>query len=91
MNDALKTVRKNGYAVVVKYYECPENPREWDNLGKLFLKTRSVHVTECTDDEMKEARVKVPVYMYKHSGVILKASTDGNPFSCPWDSGLVGR
>ena len=90
MNDALKTVRKNGYAVVVKYYECPENPREWDNLGKLFLQARSVHVTECTEDEMKEARVKVPVYMYKHGGVILKASTDGNPFSCPWDSGLVG-
>ena len=90
MNDAVKVVRANGYAVVVKYDECPESPREWDNLGKLFLKTRSVYNTECTEKEMRKARVRVPVYKYEHSGVILKASTDGNPFSCPWDSCLAG-
>lgn len=91
MNDAIKIVRENGHtAVVVKYDECPENPREWSNLGKLFLKTSSVYDTECTEEEMKTARVRVPVYKYEHSGIILKASTDGNPFSCPWDSGLAG-
>lgn len=90
MNDVVKVVRANGYAVVVKYDNCPESPREWGNLGKLFLKTRSVCNTECTEGEMKAARVKVPVYKYEHSGVILKASTDGNPFYCPWDSCLAG-
>ena len=90
MNNAVKVVRKNGYAVVVEYDDCPENPREWSNLGKLFLKTRSVHATECTEEEMETALVKVPVYKYEHSGVILKASTNGNLFSCPWDSCLAG-
>ena len=90
MNNAVKVVRKNGYAVVVEYDDCPENPREWSNLGKLFLKTRSVNVTECTEEEMETARVKVPVYKYEHSGIVLKASTNGNPFLCPWDSGLAG-
>lgn len=90
MNNAIKIIRKNGYAAVVEYDDCPENPREWDNLGRIFLKTRSVHVTEFTKEEMETACVRVPVYKYEHSGIVLKASTDGNPFSCPWDSGLAG-
>ena len=28
----------------------------------------------------------LPVYLYDHSGITLKTS----PFSCPWDSGMVG-
>ena len=90
MGNAVKVVRYNGYAVVVKYDECPESPREWGNLGKLFLKTRSVYKTECKEDGLEKARVKIPVYKYEHSGVCLQASTGGNPFSCPWDSCLAG-
>ena len=88
--DYVKMSRTNGYAVVVKYDRYSESPREWDNLSKLFLRTRSVNVQECTEDEMRNARVRVPVYKYEHSGVCLQASMDGNPFSCPWDSCLAG-
>ncbi len=90
MSDYVEIVRSNGYAVVVKYDNSADSPREWDNLGRLFLRTRSVNEQECTEEEMKKARVRVPVYKYEHSGIILKASTDGNPFSCPWDSCLAG-
>lgn len=31
-----------------------------------------------------------PVYAYVHSGVAIRATTGGNPFGCPWDSGLSG-
>lgn len=86
MNEALKIVRDGDYAIAVHYDSDAESPREWDNLGKLFLRTRSINVCECTEDEMNSARVRIPVYKYEHSGIILKASMNGNPFSCPWDS-----
>ena len=33
--------------------------------------------------------IGLPVYVYQHSGVLIQAS-EGNPFSCPWDSGQSG-
>jgi hypothetical protein len=33
--------------------------------------------------------IGLPVYVYEHGGVIIKAE-EGNPFSCPWDSGQSG-
>ena len=34
--------------------------------------------------------IVIPVYLYSHSGTTIKASENGDPFSCPWDSGQVG-
>lgn len=34
--------------------------------------------------------IVVPLYMIDHSGTAYRASFEGNPFSCPWDSGRVG-
>jgi hypothetical protein len=33
--------------------------------------------------------VGLPVYVYEHGGCIIRAA-EGNPFSCPWDSGQSG-
>lgn len=90
MSDVVKVVRTKGHAIVIKYDKDADSPREWSNLGKLFLRTRSVNNQECTEDEMRSARVRVPVYKYEHSGIVLKASLNGNPFSCPWDSCMAG-
>ena len=90
MSDALRIERFNDYAVVVGYDPCPSSPREWDNLGKLWLQSRSVSLKECDEKELGKARIKIPVYKYEHSGVVLKASEDGNPFTCPWDSCRIG-
>lgn len=86
MNEAVKIVRKNNYAVCVYPDSYPESPREWDNLGKLFLKTRSVYKTECTEEDVKKAPVRLQVYKYEHSGISLSTS----PFNDPWDSCLAG-
>ena len=30
------------------------------------------------------------LWLYDHSGITMSATTGGNPYSCPWDSGQVG-
>ena len=90
MNEAVKVVRKNNCAVCIYPDSDPSSPREWDNLGKLFLQTRSVWRTECTEDDVREAVVKLPVYKYEHSGVALSTRNDCYPFNDRWDSCLAG-
>lgn len=90
MGDAVKIVKKNGCAVAVYYDTCAESPREWDNLGKLFLRTRSIHVTECEEEDVKRAAVRLPVYKYEHSGISLGTDNTKYPFNDPWDSCLAG-
>lgn len=34
--------------------------------------------------------IGLPVYVYQHGGCIIRAEGNGNPFSCPWDSGQSG-
>lgn len=34
--------------------------------------------------------IVLPLFLYDHSGTVYRASLEGNPFSCPWDSGRVG-
>jgi len=31
-----------------------------------------------------------PLYLYQHGGTCYRPSREGNPFSCPWDSGRIG-
>lgn len=90
MLDAVKIVRKGTCAVKVVYDCEPESPRDWENLGKLHLDTRSVCVKECERDDIEKARVKLPVYKYEHSGVALSTSNASYPFNDRWDAGLAG-
>jgi hypothetical protein len=42
------------------------------------------------EDHMKEmSAIKLKIYLYDHSGITIKAA-ESNPFSCPWDSGMIG-
>jgi hypothetical protein len=34
--------------------------------------------------------VAFPLYLFDHSGITIRMSSGGNPFHCPWDSGMVG-
>jgi hypothetical protein len=51
------------------------------NLGKLNGDEAREYIESAPEDAMK-----IPVYIYQHSGIALSTS----PFSCPWDSGQVG-
>lgn len=72
----------------------PQSPREWDNLGTVFVAHRrydfsDVNAEDIRDDngQIDDARyIHLPIYMYDHSGITVRTT----PFSCPWDSGQVG-
>ena len=73
----------------------------WDDLGDHLGTIYSNHrrwnpdnhkVEEILDDENRpdsENYVYVPIWMYEHSGITIKAC-GSNPYSCPWDSGCAG-
>jgi hypothetical protein len=74
---------------VLKIYQDqdPMSPREWDNLGTIYHWHRRYELgTRISPDDDLPKGVKIPVYMYDHSGVTI--STEA--FSCGWDSGQVG-
>jgi hypothetical protein len=78
------------------------DPREWDNLGKMVCFNRNYSLGDNTTirheefdswDEMEaylikeyKAEVILPLYLYDHSMITM--NTTG--FSCRWDSGQVG-
>jgi hypothetical protein len=75
----------------------PLNPRvDCDSFGKMVCfhgryRLGDKHQYHTPDDfhcsdEFKKAIVKLPLYLYDHSGITMSTV----PFSCPWDSGQVG-
>lgn len=96
---AIHTETLGDYKLTIHYDPDPINWRkEGETLGTLFCKHRRYNLSDegaedafTETDEGRKMRddifVAVPVYMYEHSGIQLRA---GKPFSDPWDSGLVG-
>lgn len=92
--DAVETITEQNAQIDIYYDECPESPREWDNLGTMALFHRRYDVPnednltpeECNRIVNSADYICLNVYMYDHSGVSL--NTTG--FSCPWDSGQLG-
>jgi len=84
-----------GCTIKIEYDTDPMDPRkEFHTLGTIFA---LCHNRTLSDDDAEDPRewtreeqdqyISLPVYMYDHSGVLLSTT----PFSCPWDSGQVGR
>ena len=77
-----------------------ESPLEWEsNLSKMIFFNKRNNLGdkhEYTDLEefeeseeyrqVKETGIILPVYIYEHSGITIAL----NPFSCRWDSGILG-
>jgi len=88
--------------LIVTYDDCAESPREWDNLTKMLFFGKHKYLGDKhninADDyngwnELEEAIKKEydvvmikKVYAYIHSGMTISTQ----PFSCPWDSGVLG-
>ena len=75
----------------------PENPREWDNAGRMVCWHRRYNLGDTHAfavpaefnewwAEHGEGVLLFPLYLYDHSGITISMA----PFSCPWDSGQVG-
>lgn len=91
----LKDADNNLYKLEIKYDECPESPREWDNVctilsgkGHWNIADEGFAMTREEADEIlnKPDTYYKPIYMYEHSGQTISLS----PFGDPWDSGLCG-
>jgi hypothetical protein len=92
------------YTFELRYDECPENPisEEFDCPIKLIISHRRYelghkHNVNFSDFENADKLLEylkteysykywLPVYMYEHSGISLSV----NPFSCRFDSGIIG-
>lgn len=94
--------RKTGMVLVIEQDNDPENPREWDTLGKMVCFHKRYNLGDEHDlnsvdfgtwDDMEThlyekmgACLVLPLYLYDHSGITISTA----PFSCPWDSGQIG-
>ena len=56
MNENLlvKTVEENGHTIKIYYDECPDSPREWDNLGTIYANSRSCNPDNKNIEELIE-------------------------------------
>jgi len=97
-----KVLSKNGYTLSVEPDDCgtDNDPRQWDNLGKMVcfhgrynlgdkhdFKTPQDFKAYLEGDEFgSEVVVKLPLYLYDHSGITMSTSS----FNDSWDSGQVG-
>lgn len=77
--------------------DMPESPRDEDcNFGTMACWHRranlgDVQISDAQEyvDELPEGSLVLGLWLYEHSGMTIQAG-DANPFSCGWDSGLVG-
>lgn len=95
-----------GRTVVIYCDTDAPNPREWDNLATLCCWHRRENLGDrqipgmgeqalrdlLTNTEGEEVLAIVPLWLYQHSGMSMRASKGrpGYPFNCQWDSGQVG-
>ena len=100
--ESIDTFDVDGYRVKIVYDNDADDPRYWDNLGKMvcFHKKYKLGDKHYFDadvyngwEDMKEhityledVCVILPLYLYDHSGITISTT----PFNDRWDSGQVG-
>jgi len=100
--ESIETFDVDGYRVKIVYDNDADDPRSWDNLGKMVCfhkryKLGDKHHFNSDDydgwEDMKEhiiiledVCVILPLYLYDHSGITISTT----PFNDRWDSGQVG-
>lgn len=93
--ETILTEEYKTYTIKVVVDEYAENPREWDNFGKMICFHNRYNLGDKHDFDIEEFKefiekndkiIALPLYLYDHSGITISTS----PFSCQWDSGQVG-
>jgi len=75
-------MRYKNYDIKIEQDECPDSPRNWDNLGTIFAPRNHIGEVETLPD----GAIMLHLYVYSHGGETIRTS----PFSCSWDSGQIG-
>ena len=95
MEDVIKEIDYKGHKIQVFHDGDAESPREWENLGTMYCvhpryrlgdkeELTKEDITVMVEDTLNN--YSLPLYLYDHSGLAIQT----DPFTCPWDSGLVG-
>ncbi|MDX1421568.1 MAG: hypothetical protein R3322_00420 [Kiloniellales bacterium] len=82
--------------IKVLHDDYPASPREWENIGVMVcwhdryrLGDEQVREPQLCVDDLPAGTVVLPLWLYDHGGITMSAGSE-NPFSCEWDSGVVG-
>ena len=79
----------------------PESPRQWDNFGIMVCyhpnynlgDVQRMYFDEYLESEgltESDIAVKLPLWLYDHSGISMSCGDRTYPYNDQWDSGLVG-
>ena len=94
MESIVRTIEHKGYHIDIYQDPDPENPRDWENVGRMVCQHGRYKLGDLTRMSFESAKevygesniISLPLYLYDHSGITMSTK----PFSCPWDSGQVG-
>lgn len=97
MDTLREAIGYRGYTVEIHYNDCPENPREWNNLGKMICFHSRYNLGDKHNYTVGELKglitekdvVSLPLYLYDHSGVTLTTSDNFTGYQS-WDTSMVG-
>ena len=91
-----ETLDYNGHTIEIHTDEDPLNPcQEYEGFGQIVCSHERYTLGHKHDFAVPEDFIAFkdrqkpfwyPLYLYDHSGITISTT----PFSCPWDSGLVG-
>ncbi len=95
--DITEVINYKGYRIEIFPMDCPDNPRDWDNLCKIVGYHPRYHIGDedikmNLEDMLKDIYQREDIlmvrslYMLDHSGVAFSIDDFGDP----WDSGQVG-
>ena len=95
--ESINTFELENFRADIIYDTCAENPREFcEHITTMVCFHRGYKLgdkhnftVESFQEFLKENKEKIVakyLYLYDHSGLTISTS----PFSCPWDSGVVG-
>jgi hypothetical protein len=101
-NQPYKTGKSKDKILNIYHENYPQDPREWDNLGKMICTHKRYNLGDKHTfnfdnhdswDEVEKAikreyniAVILPLFLYDHSGITMRTTS----FNDRWDSGQVG-
>lgn len=99
--ETIETLEYKGHTIKVHVDEYPDDPRNWDNLGKMVCFHRSYNlgdkhsytVEEAKEIEAADNVVSLPLHLYDHSGLRMKVGSFRGLLPqghAEFDSGCVG-
>jgi hypothetical protein len=98
MEEPVETKQYHGYTIEIHQDPDPQNPREWDNLGKMICFHRGYDLGDKHDMGPEDLQklvarndvVSLPLYLLDHSGLWMNTTGFSHIDPQRWDWGQLG-